>query len=97
VDVRSRAEWEAGHIPGVPNIPAGEIADRVGELPQARPLVLHGQGGTRSAIAVGLLDARGLTGVVDLPGGYAEWEREGLPSARWTATSPTSCSDLPPE
>ena len=82
VDVRSRVEWEAGHIPGVPNIPASEIADRIRELPQARPLVLHCQGGTRSAIAVSLLDVRGITGVVDLPGGYTEWELEGLPSER---------------
>ena len=82
VDVRSRAEWEAGHIPGVPNIPAGEIADRLGELPAARPLVVHCQGGTRSAIAASLMDAHGLTGIVDLPGGFTEWEREGLPVVR---------------
>ena len=50
--------------------------------PRRRPLVVHCQGGTRSAIAASLLDARGLTDIVDLPGGYAEWEREGLPSAR---------------
>jgi hydroxyacylglutathione hydrolase len=82
VDVRSRAEWEAGHIPGVVNIFAGEIADRMDELPQGRPLVVHCQGGTRSAIAAGLLDARGVTQVLDLPGGFAEWEREGLPVER---------------
>ena len=82
VDVRSRAEWEAGHIPGVPNIPAGELVDRIGELPRARPLVLHCQGGTRSTIAASLLDARGMTDVIDFPGGYSEWEREGLPTAR---------------
>jgi hydroxyacylglutathione hydrolase len=82
VDVRSRDEWEAGHIPGVVNIPAGEIADRMGELPQGRPLVVHCQGGTRSAIAASLLDARGVAGVLDLPGGFEEWEREGLPVAR---------------
>ena len=79
VDVRGRAEWEAGHIPGAPNIPAGEIADRLDELPKERPLVVHCAGGTRSAIAAGLLDASGLTDIVDLPGGFGEWEREGLP------------------
>ena len=82
VDVRSRAEWEAGHIPGAPNIPAGEIADRLAELPRERPIVVHCQGGTRSAIAASILDARGLSGVLDLPGGFAEWEREGLPVSR---------------
>ncbi len=82
VDVRSQVEWEAGHIPGVVNIPAGEIADRMGELPQGRPLVMHCQGGTRSAIAASLLDARGVAGVLDMPGGFTEWEAAGLPVAR---------------
>jgi hydroxyacylglutathione hydrolase len=85
VDVRSRAEWEAGHIPGVPNIYAGEIGDRLGDLPTGRPIVVHCQGGTRSAIAASILDARGVRDVVDLPGGFAEWEREGLPVARETS------------
>ena len=80
VDVRTQAEWEAGHIPGVPNIPAREIADRIGELPEARPLVVHCQGGTRSAVAASLLDAHGVRDVMDMPGGFAEWEREGLPA-----------------
>jgi hydroxyacylglutathione hydrolase len=82
VDVRSRDEWEAGHIPGVPNIFAGEITERIGELPAGRPLVLHCQGGTRSAIAASLLDARGVGEILDAPGGFAEWEREGLPVTR---------------
>jgi len=82
VDVRSRGEWEAGHIPGVVNIPASEIADRLAELPQVRPLVMHCQGGTRSAIATSLLDARGIIEVLDMPGGFAEWEGAGLPVER---------------
>jgi hydroxyacylglutathione hydrolase len=42
-------------------------------------VVVHCQGGTRSAVAAGLLDAHGLKDVMDFPGGFAEWEREGLP------------------
>jgi hydroxyacylglutathione hydrolase len=82
VDVRSRAEWEAGHIPGVPNIFAGEIGERIGELPRGRPLVVHCQGGTRSAIAASLLDVHGIPQVQDMPGGFAEWEAAGLPVER---------------
>ena len=85
VDVRSRAEWESGHIPGALNIPAGEVADRLAELPQGGPVVVHCQGGTRSAIAAGLLDARGVGGVLDLPGGLPEWEGAGLPVDRGAA------------
>jgi hydroxyacylglutathione hydrolase len=54
----------------------------MGELPQGRSIVVHCQGGTRSAIAASLLDARGVAGVLDLPGGFAEWESAGLPVAR---------------
>ena len=33
LDVRGRAEREAGHLPGVPNIPAGYLADRLEDVP----------------------------------------------------------------
>jgi hydroxyacylglutathione hydrolase len=87
VDVRSRAEWEAGHVPGATHLPAGEIADRMEELPRERPLAVHCQGGTRSAIAASLLDAHGVTGVLDMPGGFSEWERAGLPVVREPSAS----------
>jgi rhodanese-related sulfurtransferase len=44
--------------------------------------VVHCQGGTRSAIAASILEARGLTEVLDLPGGFTEWEGEALPVAQ---------------
>ena len=88
LDVRSRAEWEAGHIEGVPNIFAGELVDRLDEVPRGRPLVVHCQGGTRSAIAASLLDARGFTEILDQPGGFTEWEGAGLPVVREHVATP---------
>jgi hydroxyacylglutathione hydrolase len=79
IDVRGAAEWEAGHLPDVPNIPVGYLADRLDEVPADRPLVVHCQGGGRSAIAASVLQARGVTDVLNLTGGYQEWVRAGNP------------------
>ena len=82
VDVRGAAEWEAGHLPGVPNVPVGYLAERLAELPADRPLVVHCQGGARSAIAASLLQAQGVQSVVNLTGGYQEWVAGGHPVER---------------
>jgi hydroxyacylglutathione hydrolase len=82
IDVRSPAEWEAGHMPGVKNFPLGGLEDRLDELPRGRPLVVYCQGGSRSAIATSLLQTRGIGEVVNLAGGFSEWQRAGLPVER---------------
>jgi hydroxyacylglutathione hydrolase len=79
IDVRGRAEWDAGHLPGVPNIPLGYLTDRLAEVPSDKTVVFQCQTGRRSAIAASLLQARGRTNVVNLAGGYAGWARAGLP------------------
>ncbi len=82
IDVRGRSEWEAGHIPGVKNIPLGELNEHLPELRDNRPLAVHCQGGSRSAIAASLLQANGMGSVVNVTGGFTEWERAGLPTAK---------------
>jgi hydroxyacylglutathione hydrolase len=82
VDVRGNAEWEAGHLPGAPNVPVGYLAERLDELPTDLPLIVHCQGGARSAIAVSVLKAHGVRNVMDLIGGYAAWAQAGLPTTR---------------
>ena len=72
LDVRGHSEWEAGHLPGVENIPVGYLAERVREIPTDRPVVLHCQGGTRSAIAASLLRAKGLRRVANFGGGFVQ-------------------------
>jgi hydroxyacylglutathione hydrolase len=43
---------------------------------------VHCQGGTRSAIAASLLQARGFTQVMNMPAGFSEWEAAGQPVER---------------
>jgi hydroxyacylglutathione hydrolase len=77
VDVRGRAEWDAGHLPGVANIPVGYLVDRIAEIPRDRPVVVHCQAGSRSAIAASVLRANGVREVINLAGGFAEWQAAG--------------------
>ena len=79
LDVRGRSEWETGHLPDVENIPVGHLVERLAELPRDCPLVVHCQGGARSAIAASLLRAQGMTNVINLSGGFAEWQAGGHP------------------
>ena len=81
VDVRGDAEWRAAHLPGVGNIPLGYLASRAGELPADTPVVLQCQGGGRSAIGTSLLRAKGFANVMNLSGGFVEWQSRGLPVA----------------
>ncbi len=88
VDVRSAAEWASGHIAGAQNVPLGYLLDRIESLPKDRPLVVHCQGGTRSAIAASLLQAHTSAVVMNLAGGFNEWRAGGFaaePSLAGTA------------
>ena len=82
IDVRGRSEWEAGHLPGVPNIPVGYLTDRLGDLPPDRLIIVQCQSGARSAIAASVLRAHGISNVANLAGGYAAWWQSGLPVTR---------------
>ncbi len=82
LDVRGAAEYEAGHLPGVRNIPVGYLTEHLDELPRETPLVLHCQGGARSAIAASVLRARGFANVINMTGGIAAWDAAGLPVER---------------
>jgi hydroxyacylglutathione hydrolase len=87
LDVRGAAEWEAGHLPGAPNIPVGYLTDRLGEIPRDRPLVLQCRTGARSMIAASVLKANGFTEVLNLAGGYQDWTRRGHPTETAAASA----------
>jgi hydroxyacylglutathione hydrolase len=76
LDVRSRAEYAAGHIPQAINIPLGELPERLSEVPNGRVFV-HCQGGSRSAIAASILQQSGRDDVSNFAGGFTDWEQAG--------------------
>jgi hydroxyacylglutathione hydrolase len=83
VDVRNPSEFEAGHVPGAVNLPLGRLAERLGELPREKPLVVHCQSGARAVVAAGLLQARGFS-VSHLVGDFAGWSVDGRPVEKGT-------------
>ena len=79
VDVRSEKEWAAGHIADSVNIPLNHLGDRVSEIASNHPVVVHCEGGYRSAIAASLLAKAGRPDVLDMVGGYKAWAASKLP------------------
>jgi Rhodanese-related sulfurtransferase len=77
LDVRNPSEWSEGHVPGARHIPLTQLAARMDELRGAGPLLVHCQGGSRSAVAASLLQANGFTDVANVAGGFSAWERAG--------------------
>ncbi|HUL30551.1 MAG TPA: rhodanese-like domain-containing protein [Thermodesulfobacteriota bacterium] len=41
IDVRTREEYELGHLPGAQLIPVGELADRLSELDPEKTTVVY--------------------------------------------------------
>jgi len=80
IDVRAATEFDAGHLPGVTHIPLGSLPDRLKEISPDTPIVVHCQGGSRSAIAASILKANGFDDVANLTGGFGEWAKKGLPT-----------------
>jgi hydroxyacylglutathione hydrolase len=79
VDVRNSSEFGAGHLAGARNVPLGRLAERLGELPRDRTLVVHCQSGARAGVAVSLLQASGFRDVLHLDGDFAGWKAAGRP------------------
>lgn len=86
LDIRTAKEREAGFIPGSVNIPLNELNGRIDELGRARNLVVHCQGGYRSAIACSVLQQHGFAAVKDMVGGFNAWKTSGLPIQTPTET-----------
>jgi hydroxyacylglutathione hydrolase len=73
IDVRTTREWSDAHIDGAVNLPLAQLAERTGELPLDRAMVVCCASGYRSAIATSLLRREGRQHVANLVGGLGAW------------------------
>ena len=78
LDVREPIEWQHGHVAGSLHVPMSEFADRLGEVPVDRRLLVVCKVGGRSARVVQYLQQQGLD-AFNLDGGLLEWHAAGRP------------------
>lgn len=69
LDVRTPAEYAAGHVSNAVNIPIDELRTRLTELPRETPIVTYCQVGQRGYLATRILLQNGFS-VSNLGGGY---------------------------
>ncbi len=76
VDVRTPAEYEAGHVSGAVNVDvlSSDFATQIEALPRDGSYAVYCRSGNRSAVAAEQMAAAGFTNVINLDGGLAELE-----------------------
>ena len=78
LDVRSRASYAEKHIDGAINIPAGQLRDRMAEIPRDKPILVHCYRGYSSYVAVRILMQNGFKNIFSYAGGWQQYEAETL-------------------
>ena len=79
IDVRTPAEYAAGHIDGAVNIDIAspDFAAQVSALDPSAPYAVYCRSGNRSASALAEMAAVGMTGSYHLGGGIGAWQSAG--------------------
>ena len=81
LDIRSAADFDAGHIINARNIPRADLKSRMDELKKLkdRPIVVCCATGTTSGAVLKELSGAGFEQVYSLKGGIAAWRSDNLP------------------
>ena len=74
LDVRNKSEWEENHLEGARRVHFGDLLKEDIPFTENEPVFVHCQSGVRSGIALGALEKRGFTHVVNIKGGFGELE-----------------------
>jgi len=78
IDVRDRAEFKTGHVPGAINIPQKKLARQLDKLTDANGVVLYCYNGKRTRLAEQTLIENDIPNVFHLEGGLIGWRQAGF-------------------
>lgn len=73
LDVRTPAEWNAGHIPEAHHIEMGNITKQLDQLPKAASIHVICGSGYRASVIASLLKQKGFPDVSNIRGGMNAW------------------------
>lgn len=74
IDVRTQAEYQEGHIPGVANIPLDQLESRMNEIPKDQKVLIICRSGKRSGQGTNLLRGKGFDNVFNVAEGMLGWK-----------------------
>lgn len=79
LDVRTRQEYEVGHLPSAINIDiyASDFWERISELDRDQKYAVYCRSGNRSSQAINMMKDMGFSQLVELDGGVIAWTRSG--------------------
>ncbi len=79
IDVRERADFDQGHLPGAISVPSAEFKTRLDslKLPKIDPVILYGTDDARARDATRILYESGYQGALTLIGGIEAWRAAG--------------------
>ena len=76
IDIRSRADFDSGHIPGALNMPLDTLGLDLAELPPLTRFITVCEDGVRSRLAARFLRHRGFDDSWFLAGGLPAWRAD---------------------
>jgi hydroxyacylglutathione hydrolase len=79
LDVRSREEYESGHLPGALHLYAGQLNGRIEEVPREKPVATFCGSGRRAIIAASILKRHGFERVENTMGSLDACQAWGCP------------------
>jgi rhodanese-related sulfurtransferase len=88
VDIRTRDEYDAGHIEGAVSVPIAEFSNRTREFNTSAKIIVYSANGTNSTIVCDMLIKNGSERVYNVVGGLEAWNENGYTVVPASSSNP---------